>query len=71
MSLAPKVAPPAAPALAVGPRGAVLLAPDGQLAELDLEGAAAIASQSVLLVCHARATARRLGLQRIRAYDLL
>jgi len=71
VSLAPKVAPPAVPALAVGPRGAVLLAPDGQLAELDLEGAAAVASQSALMVCHTRTIARRLGLQRIRAYDLL
>lgn len=62
---------PAAPALAVGPRGAVLLAADGEIAELDLHGAATAVSSVVPLVLHARGTARRLGLPRIRAFDLL
>jgi len=60
-----------APALAVGPRGAVLLAADGEIAELGLEGAAAAVATAVPLVVHAKATARRLGLARLKSFDLL
>ena len=67
---------PRAPALAVAPRHAVWLDEDGVPARLSHAAArarltAAAAAARPPLVCHAPATARRLGLQRLAAPDLL
>ena len=67
---------PRAAALAVSPRHAVWLDEDGVCTGLSHAAArarltAAVAAARPPLVCHAPATARRLGLQRLAAPDLL
>src|SRR3979490_3395139 len=59
------------PALADGATGAAWLARDGELATLTLEEAAKLAQRETPLVVHARFVARRLGLDRLQALDLL
>ena len=66
-----RVAPPDAAALIVGPRQAVWLSPDGEIEELAPQAVPARLQQTPPLVCHGRAVARRLGIPRFRAYDLL
>ncbi len=66
-----RIAPPDAPALIVGPRQAVWLSPDGEVEELAPQAVPARLQQTPPLVCHGRAVARRLGIPRFRAYDLL
>ena len=69
----PEVRPglPPAPALVAGFSEAVWLTPDGEVEHLDrLEVQRRTAKQPPLL-CHAPASARRIGLERIEAYDLL
>ncbi|MEJ1994475.1 MAG: ATP-dependent DNA helicase [Limibacillus sp.] len=62
---------PPAPALVAGFSEAVWLTPDGEVEHLDrLEVQRRTAKQPPLL-CHAPASARRVGLERIEAYDLL
>jgi len=62
---------PAAPALAAGLGGAVWITAEGEVLHLDLAAAAARARVEAPLVCHARATARRLDLPGFAAFDLL
>ena len=59
------------PALVVGLREAVWLAPGGAPALLDLAAARRRIEAAAPLVIHARATARRLGLETFPALDLL
>ena len=67
----PRIAPPDASALIVGPRQAIWLSPDGEVEELAPQAVPARLQQTPPLVCHGRAVARRLGIPRFRAYDLL
>ncbi|MSO80306.1 MAG: ATP-dependent DNA helicase [Alphaproteobacteria bacterium] len=60
--------PPAIVALA---RNAVWLDADGVVEHVPLPLAAARAATTPVLVCHAPATARRLGIDRLAAFDLL
>ncbi|MGE0255286.1 MAG: ATP-dependent DNA helicase [Alphaproteobacteria bacterium] len=64
-----RVAPP--PALVALARDAVWLDADGVVERLAFAEAAARASAAAVLVCHAAATARRLGIERLVAYDVL
>jgi len=66
-----RVAVPEAAALVVGVRRAHILSPDGEIEELSLEQAAERAVARPPVVCHLRATARRLGLATFQAYDAL
>jgi ATP-dependent DNA helicase DinG len=61
---------PEAGALAVSARHAAWLTPDGEIEELSHEHAALRAADGAMF-CHARFTARRLGLDRLPGYDLL
>ena len=62
---------PEAPALVAGVAEAAWLSPDGEIALLPAAAAARRAREAAPLVCHARATARRLGVLPFPAYDLL
>ena len=62
---------PAAPVLVAGLSEAVWIGADGEVLELDSGAAGARARGETPLVCHARATARRLGIPGFAAYDLL
>src|SRR6185312_7585613 len=62
---------PAAPALVAGVAEAAWLSPDGEIALLSLAEAARRARDTPPFVCHARATARRLGVHVFPAFDLL
>ncbi len=59
------------PALVAGLTGAVWLSPDGEVESLKAGDAARRARQTPPLVCHARATATRLGVEPFVAFDLL
>ena len=67
---AAELAPPA-PVLVARARGALWLTAEGVCDELGNAQAAARARRSPPLVCHAVATARRLGAERFAAYDIL
>jgi ATP-dependent DNA helicase DinG len=63
---------PDAPALVAGVRNATWLSPDGEVQALPLKEASARAlAGPPPLVCHGPATARRLGVDRLPALDLL
>ena len=66
-----RVAMPAAPTLVAGWREAAWLTPDGELALLPLQDAARRARGAPPLLCHARATARRLGVLPFPSLDVL
>ncbi len=66
-----RVAPPDAPALIVGPRQAVWLSPDGEVEDLAPQAVPGRLQRTPPLVCHGRTVARRLGIPRFPAYDLL
>ena len=69
---APPVRLPDAPALVAGVRGAVWLSPDGEIETLALDEAARrLGAGPPPLVCHAKATARRLKTEPFPACDLL
>lgn len=71
-SPAPEPLPPPAPALVAGVRGAAWLEPTGEIETLKAsEAASRIESGRAPIVCHARATAVRLGLESIVAFDVL
>jgi ATP-dependent DNA helicase DinG len=59
------------PALAVGATRAAWLARDGELATVTLDEAAELAQRDPPLIVHGRFVARRLGLDRLPALDLL
>jgi ATP-dependent DNA helicase DinG len=65
------VALPEAPALVAGVKHAAWLSPDGEIEELSLAEAARRARQSPPLLCHLRATTRRMGVLAFPAFDLL
>ncbi|HEX9808911.1 MAG TPA: ATP-dependent DNA helicase, partial [Alphaproteobacteria bacterium] len=71
----PRPAPEApafrAPALVAGPAGATVLETDGAVAALSRREAAARAKSTEFVLCHAPATARRLGMGPVRALDVL
>jgi ATP-dependent DNA helicase DinG len=62
---------PDAPTLVLAPAHALWLTPDGEVEELGFAATAARAADAPPLACHAPAIARRLGLQRLAAFDLL
>ena len=62
---------PSAPALVAGVGGAVWLSEDGEVERLTLAEAARRAKATPPFLCHARATARRLGTSSFAALDLL
>ncbi|MSO93870.1 MAG: ATP-dependent DNA helicase [Rhodospirillales bacterium] len=67
-----RIALPTAPALVAGVRGAAWLSPDGAIESLSREDAAGrIQLGKVPFVCHAKATARKLGIQPFATLDLL
>lgn len=74
-SSAPPTAPPTAPApppvLIAGVTAATWLSPEGELESLPPAEARRRAEAAPVLLVHARATARRLGLESLRAYDIL
>ncbi|HLS68993.1 MAG TPA: ATP-dependent DNA helicase [Kiloniellales bacterium] len=59
------------PALIAGVTSAIWLSSEGELERLTVGEARRRAEESPPLLVHTRATARRLGLERLRAYDLL
>jgi ATP-dependent DNA helicase DinG len=60
------------PALVVGVRHAAWLSPEGEIESLSPgEAARRVRTAGPVMVCHAKATARRLNLQGIQALDLL
>jgi ATP-dependent DNA helicase DinG len=62
--------PPTA-ALVAGFRRAIWLTPDGEIEELDRLKARRRCDKAPPILCHAPATARRLGLESLAAYDVL
>jgi ATP-dependent DNA helicase DinG len=62
---------PVAPALVAGVKQAAWLTPEGEIALLPLAEAARRARASPPFLCHARATARRMGVLPFPAFDLL
>ena len=66
-----RVLVPRAPALVAGFREVVWLSPDGEIEALSTDEAKARLAHETVLVCHARATARRLDMPGFAALDLL
>jgi len=66
-----EIAVPAVPTLVAGAGAAVWLSPDGEIAHLRFEEAARRARAEAPLLCHARATARRLGVLPFPSLDIL
>lgn len=66
-----RAALPAAPALVAGPDAAAWLSPQGEIELLTLAEAGKRAKAAPPFVCHARATAARLGVASFAALDLL
>ncbi|MGH6961521.1 MAG: ATP-dependent DNA helicase, partial [Dongiaceae bacterium] len=62
---------PNAPVLVAGLREAAWLAPSGEFKRVSHKEAAAWVGSRPPLLCHAPATARRLGIERFPAFDLL
>jgi len=62
---------PAAPALAVGYVRAAWLTPEGEVERLDPVEAVRRARREPVILCHARAVARRLGVEPFAALDIL
>lgn len=67
----PEIRLPAADALVLRPGGAVLVDADGLVEDLDRPALAARLEGPPLLLCHARAAARRAGRDSVLAYDVL
>ena len=67
----PGIRLPTVPALVVRGRKAVWVSPEGEIEELTPSAAGARAEARQPLVCHAPATAARLGLKRLVGHDLL
>lgn len=67
----PGVAVPDAPALVAGVSEAAWLSADGEIEMVPLAEAARRARSALPLLCHVRATARRLGVQAFPSFDLL
>ncbi|HZB94017.1 MAG TPA: ATP-dependent DNA helicase, partial [Stellaceae bacterium] len=65
------VALPPAPALVAGVRQAAWLSPEGEIERLSFAEAARRAREAAPFLCHARATARRMGVLPFPALDLL
>ncbi len=67
----PRVLVPQAPVLVAGHREVLWLSPDGEIEVLTPAEARRRVERETPMVCHARATARRLDLQEFAALDLL
>ncbi|MFC1673776.1 ATP-dependent DNA helicase, partial [Pseudomonadota bacterium] len=69
----PEILMPDTQALVVGVRGAYVLDSSGEILSLSFGDAARRLRQSETppIVCHARRTAQRLGLERMQAFDVL
>src|SRR5216684_993746 len=67
----PRVLVPQAPVLVAGHREVLWLSPDGEIEVLTPAEARGRVERETPMVCHARATARRLDLQEFAALDLL
>jgi ATP-dependent DNA helicase DinG len=65
-----RIALPSAGVLALSARHAAWLSPDGEIDEISLSDAASRVGGGAV-VCHARSVARRIGVDRFPAYDLL
>jgi len=70
-STAGRVLVPRAPALVAGFRETVWLSPDGEIEALSAEEARSRLKTETAMVCHARATARRLDIAGFAALDIL
>ncbi|HVA13512.1 MAG TPA: ATP-dependent DNA helicase, partial [Stellaceae bacterium] len=70
-SAAPALVLPGAPALVAGAAGAAWLSADGEIERLSIAEAGRRAKATAPFLCHARATARRLGVGSFAALDLL
>ncbi len=66
-----RVGIPAVPALVAGVAGAAWLSPEGEIELLSFGEAARRARETPPMLCHARATARRMGVVAFPAFDLL
>jgi ATP-dependent DNA helicase DinG len=66
-----RVLVPRAPALVAGFREVVWLSPDGEIEALSPDEATARLAHETVMVCHARATARRLDIAAFAGLDLL
>src|SRR5277367_3794873 len=66
-----RVLVPRAAALVAGFRDVVWLSPDGEIETLSVEEAKSRLDRETAMVCHARATARRLDIAGFAALDLL
>ena len=72
MTTSRRILLPETPAIATGLSGAAWLDPTGEIEELTFEAVARrIAEGARPILCHAPATARRLNLRRLAAYDVL
>lgn len=58
-------------ALVAGPKGATVRDPDGTIRQLSHAGAVGLVKTTEPLVCHLPATARRMGTDPFKAYDIL
>src|SRR6266852_7491927 len=67
----PRVLVPQAPVLVAGHREVLWLSPDGEIEVLTPAEARSRVERETPMLCHARATARRLDLQEFAALDLL
>ncbi|HET8728629.1 MAG TPA: ATP-dependent DNA helicase [Alphaproteobacteria bacterium] len=68
---APQILLPDADTLVVGARGGALLTADGELEEIDGNRLARRLNGPPAILIHARSVARRVGLDQIRAFDVL
>jgi ATP-dependent DNA helicase DinG len=66
----PRIILPPVGAVALSARRAAWLTPDGEIAETSFAECAALVADGAM-VCHARSAARRLGIDRFPAFDLL
>jgi ATP-dependent DNA helicase DinG len=72
MTTSRRILLPETPAIATGLSGAAWLDPTGEIEELTFEAAARRITEGARpILCHAPATARRLSLRRLAAYDVL
>ena len=67
----PRIPYTGAEAIVAGLNAASLVTPDGEIESLSLSQAGARCIKAPPLVCHARQTARRLGIEVFPAFDLL
>ena len=67
----PRLLSPDAPAVVAGPRHVVVVSPAGEVETFETAAAGRRLAGTPMVVCHAPNMARRLGLDRLEAYDVL